>query len=405
MEPGSGARSGIRTGPGSGIGAAPGSSSSIDAFEVPGSGTLPATEVPSASRVRPRRTENAAGLKTKWPWIAAAAVGLLIAIGLGIWLSGGDDDPEPNVVPDSPEVTEDDRPLTVGPEGRFPSLTAAISYLKEQDDPLGPEEARVVLLPKGVITERLIADGSGFDFPEYVTFQGHADGTVFRTPGAAPSIAITGLVRGLTLENLTVDAEEKAVAVEVAVGLNESRIKGLTIEGLTGTGILLRGLSNDGFDLEGVTITSPEGGDPEAIGIQIVEGGVNTLTVTGGSITGAAVGVDVDANVTDVTLSGLRIASGTDGVRFGDAETGRVALKNVTLKDLVFAGLTRGVAFGNAPRQNSEGLVIADCEFGDTEEPIAPSTHTAEIKAALNADASTGNRAENASADPLGLFP
>lgn len=307
----------------------------------------------------------------------------------------------------------DTSPLTVGPNGRFPTLAAAMSHLKEHDHDYAPEDVRLVLLPPGEWDERLIVDGTDFDFPQNITIRGDAAGTTLNPAGPEPAIEFTGSVTRFTLENVAVNAGGRAVAVSINGLLNESKIAGLSIEELADVGVRMRDVSSIGFRIDDLTISAKAGGTEgvEAIGVQIDGGGLKNATLSGGSITGAVVGVDVAAQTERLTLSDLTISGGTVGVRFGGAQTGEVLLRDVRLAGIKFSNLTRGVAFGSAPKRGnnswdrSERLVITNCDFGDVEQPVVPSTHLDKVRATIDSAASTGNTARNAAADPLDLFP
>ncbi|MEM9701772.1 MAG: hypothetical protein AAF907_04950, partial [Planctomycetota bacterium] len=341
----------------------------------------------------------------------AAALGLLTALGVtgALLFWPGEDDP--GGMTDGGDPTErggpaavaDGEPLTVGPDGRFPTIAAALNHLRELPEPAGPDEAHVILLPKGAVTERLVADGGGFDFPSYVTLRGHDEGTTFRTAGAAPSVTVTGPLIGFTLENVAVDASGKAVAVELSGGLTKTRFAGLSIDKATGTGLLLRGVASDGLRIEKLRIESAGGSGTR--GVQIAGGGATDTAIAGGSIAGPEIGVEVGAMAERLTLDGLSLSGGRVGVQFGRTSGGKVSLKEVTLSGLRFADLADGVSFANAPTESSKDLVVSNSDFGNAERPIAPGDHAAAVESALDKEASVGNQATNTEPDPLNLFP
>ncbi|MFH5804018.1 protein kinase [Alienimonas sp. DA493] len=411
---GSGPRSGsgVRNGPGSAVGPGSGAGSAVDLDEPDGSGNgLPfppadATPTPRRRSARGAATDAAEQTpKAKWPWIAAAVLGLLTAIAVAVWVFSGDDDAgmtdggEPDA---AAEVVEQDGPLTVGPDGRFATLAAALNYLEENVDPTDGDEA-VVQLPAGVLNERLVATGEDFSFPSDVTIRGHADGTTLRSPGAAPTVSIIGPLNRFTLENLTVDAAGKAVAVEMSGAFTDSRLAGLTLKNVSNTGLLLRDVVSNELVIADLSVTG-EGADSGAIAVQVAGGGAQFVTFTGGTLCETAVGFDVIAQAEALTLDGLTIGPASVGVRFG-SDGGEAALENVLLKNLTFSDVNRGVVFAGAPAEKSSGLVIADTDFGSAEPPVDPAGHAGRVKSALDADASTGNTAEKPGDDPLDLFP
>ena len=431
VQPGSGtdAASGVRGGPGSepdsepGSGANAGSAAGRSAPASSGNPPpLPAADPSPPPRSRKKGAAEAVPPKPKWPWIAAGVLTLLAAIGLGVWLTGGDGAGEEGAVVeghDGKVATEgaeegagtDAGPLTVGPDGRFPTLAAAIVFLKEKHGRVSSPGEKVVELPPGTISERLMIDGGDFLFPENVTIRGAAAGTTFKTDGGEPAITLFGPLDRFKLENVAVDAAGKAVAVELVGAFNDSTLSRLAVANLTGTGLRLNNLPSGNLRIEGLAVTAAGGAaGAEAIGVRLT-GGVRGPILAGGAISGTSVGVEVASNAEDLTLRGLKIGPGTVGVQFGGPQTRDLLLKNVTLKDLTFFELRRGIAFetppkgGDQPWNRSKDLVIAGCEFNDVGEPVGPTKHTNPIRSALNAAESQGNAAQNAEPDPFDLFP
>ena len=423
----SGAGSGTRVGTGSDVGSGvrpeAGSgrlSGASPAAEEPSSGSLPAMAAASSSQMlRSQKATGPDGEKPpvpRWVWIGAALAGLLAVAAIAVVATRGDGEPDESVAPPDGPVQaappEPKVPLIVGPGARFETIAAALTYLREQErsNPAGPEEQHTVRLPAGEWEERLTVDGAGFDFPANVTLRGDASGTTLTAAGEEPVVKIKGPLTNFTLENVAVEARGKQVAVEASGILDGVRVKDLEVRDLTGVGVLLDGVQGDGVRFERLTVAAAEGESADDVvhgaaqGVRIAGAGVRNTTFSGGSISGTLVGFAVLAKVDDLTLSELAFGPGAVGVRFGGGEVGAVPLKGVTLSDLKFTGLTRGVTFGSRPSDGSAGLTIKNCDFGDVEQPVAPASHFGAVQKALDKAASTGNTAREGAPDPLGLL-
>ena len=378
--------------------AGPGSGRVPDApTPSPASGTHAAGDEPDAASVR-RPLPG----KSRWPLLAAAGAGVLTAAALLGWvlLGGGSGDGDGGGGADGASAEEIETrpagPLTVGAGGDYPTIAAVLDYLR--NDYRSSAEGPTVRLPAGALAEGLDLDNSDFGFPSGVRFVGHPDGTTLDPPGGRPAILLKG-VTGYTLENLTVDAEGRAVAIELDGYLAGARLKNLTVKNVTGAALALDDVGSDELRIENLAAEAAPGAS-DAVGVLLTGGGTNGVTVSGGSLTGFAPAVNVAADAVDVTFENLTIGpSPADGVRLG-----QVKLKDFVLRGNTFTGVSRGIVFTADPRGGSGGIVIVGNAFGDATVPVAVKGPAGPVKANLNAAASTGNTADNPGDDPLELF-
>ena len=398
-------RSGAGSGVGSGVRPADGADggSGVPAFDAPtppvGRGNR------RGRRGRPGRDEptpvpadeleddaEAPPSKPKWLWIAAAVGGLVTAAVAAAVLWGGGD--EGRVNPEPVELgTDDDGPLVVGGD-QFPTLASALAHVRDLD-PADAAEVQVIRLPAGVLAERLEVDNTGFAYPSGLSIVGDPAGTTLRPTDGLPAVLLKGPLTRFTLEDLTVDAGDRAVAVELSGFLNDVRLSGLTIENLSGTGLALTDVGSDGLRIENLKVAAQDG----AVGVRIAGSGASRVTFTGGSVAGAGVGFGFAADAERVTLEAVAIGPGGVGVRFG-----KVKLKDVTLRDLSLTGLRKGVVFDGEPGRGSGDVVISATNFGDVTDPVVVDSDLQKVKGAVDGAASTGNAAANPGDDPLGLF-
>ena len=403
-------RSGAGSGVGSGVRSSEGSDggSDVPAFDAPtpavgrgnrrGRRGRPGRDEPTpvpADELEADELEDDAEAppsRPKWPRIAAAAGGLVTAAVVAAVLWGGGD--EGRVNPEPVELgTDDDGPLVVGGD-QFPTLASALAHVRDLD-PADAAEVQVIRLPAGALAERLEVDNAGFAYPSGLSIVGDPAGTTLRPTGGLPAVLLKGPLTRFTLENLTVDAGDRAVAVELSGFLNDVRLSGLTIENLSGTGLALADVGSDGLRIENLKVAAEDG----AIGVRIAGSGASRVTFTGGSVAGAGVGFGFAADAERVALEAVAIGPGGVGVRFG-----KVKLKDITLRDLSLTGLRKGVVFDGEPGRGSGDVVISATNFGDVADPVVVESDLQKVKGTIDGAASTGNAAANPGDDPLGLF-
>ena len=326
----------------------------------------------AGSARRPGRARTASGgpsADPKWPLIAAAVAGLAVAAAaLFLFLPGGDEPDAPDGEPVTAGGDDGDArgpvtaaaaggPLTVGPDGDFPTLAAALDHLRETYDPTD-DEVRVVSLPTGVLREGIVIDNADFSFPNGVKIVGAAAGTTLAPPGDGPAVSLRALNR-FALENVAVDGEGRAVAAELGGFLTDVAVSGLTIGNVSGVGLLLDGVAANGLPIAGLTVTAADGAT-DAVGVRFAGTGVGGVTIGGGTLAGPfAAGLAVAADAANLTLDGLAIGSATAGVRFGDIEIGETALRDLTFDGAEIAFLFTGTIRGEG------GLTVENPDYGE----------------------------------------
>ena len=361
---------------------------------------VPAPVADWGRRKRSRGAESVAARRATHSRIAVAVAALAAAAGaLTIWI--GDrpvvseppsSSPVPDVEQDEPLAVRSGEPLVVGPDGDFPTIAAALEYLKSDHHPFSPGDVLTVMLPEGILAERIDLDNSDFSLPSHIRIVGDPGGTTLAPSGAGPAITFKYAVN-FTIERVTIDANDLAVAVKLS-GVNSGvRLKDVSVRNVRGTGLVLAGLSR-GMVIENLTV---EAAGPDATGVRVEERGARGAAFSGGTLSGPfAVGVDLTSDVEDLLLDGLVIGPGTVGVRFAGAK-----MTNVALKKLVFRGVRRGVVFAGPPDRSSGGIVIANAAFEGVAEPIGIECEVAAVREAFDIDACIGNTTGPLGSDPL----
>lgn len=315
-------------------------------------------------------------------WIAAAAglVIVLVVVVVLMFARGGD--APPDVTPgENSDVTStdtiDDAPprgatllgddIVVGSGGDFPTIGAALEYLKKHAAEAG-DEVQIVKVKGGqTYEEALTLDNSDLTFPRRVKLV--ADGpepVVLTASGPGPVVRLLE-VDHFEMDGFRIDAAGKESAVEFGGFLTGVVLRNLTIDGVTGVGLHglgpAGGLSNDRLRIENVTI---RGAEADAVGVRFSSGEAPTGHIVLKSLLlvgPMSAGVLVEDSVGDIELRETVFSKVDTGIRFvGDG----LRLRDILLRNNTFFQTNRGIVFEAMPDAGSDGLAFRRNLFVET---------------------------------------
>lgn len=168
------------------------------------------------------------------------------------------------------------RQTTVGPAGEYRTIADALQQIRQHFRPQNRSDRFLISVHPGTYTERISLIGKEFqsDYPGNVIIRREGDlGEVVLKSGTADPAVRLENVAGVQLVNLTVQADGKPIAVELAEGLDRCLLRNVRVEGFSETGVLLSGalgssFSNDRLTLEDVRFRGASG----AVAVRAVKG-------------------------------------------------------------------------------------------------------------------------------------
>ena len=288
-------------------------------------------------------------------WIAIVAAVLIVLLFVVVLiLAGGGEDQVPPVGPTNNETVTgkndaSDQSATgpgpeligqeilVGPDGDFPSINAALAYVREYY-PIGRTDVQVIKVAGGkTYAESIMIDNRDWLFHARVRLVSAGDKPARLDPkGEEPIIRLTS-TEHFEIDGFQLAGAGREVVVELGNILTGLKLRNLTIDSLSGVGILGRSIA----------------GSPGA-GRLLIENVTFRESKAGGIAVKLAAG---DGSTTSyITLGGLRaLGPLKDGVLIDDA------LKNLEIRDSVFANLQHGIHFVGNHRLRS--LVVRNNTF------------------------------------------
>ena len=325
----------------------------------------------------PVREPSSTVRRYRKPLIVAGSGLLVVLIAFGVWSAvSGPSDPDSNAPPDETVTTVPDdttgvattKPpenlgpeMTVGPDGDFTTIGAALDYLRQNFQPSAASEARTIQIAPGTYAERIVIDNSGLGtlFPENVRIVAAdpANRPVLKPNGPEPVVDLQA--EGITLDGLSIDAEGKNVAVKIGGYLVRTSLNNLSIRGFVQTGIEAagaRGLRNARTELRQIEL---QAGNPHAVGIRLTEsdlpGPTAQITVQDCRFLGPLqTGIDVSDSVADVTVVTSMFHNVQQAIRFAAG----IDLQRMKIANNTFYGSNNAILFAGPPQQGSTGLGI-----------------------------------------------
>ncbi len=165
------------------------------------------------------------------------------------------------------------RETTVGAGGEFPTLGAALTQIQKNFKATSRNDRFLIKLAAGTYTERVSISGSDWkgDFGANIVFRG--EGEVILKPATADPVFRFHNTGGVALQNLTIQADGKPVAMEFAESVERCLVQDVRITGYTDAGVSLSGavapsFTDDRLILERVRFQGAEG----SVGIRATKG-------------------------------------------------------------------------------------------------------------------------------------
>jgi serine/threonine protein kinase len=332
-------------------------------------------------------------LPFKWPLPASVLAGigggvvvllLIIAYFMG-WLGGKGSRDDRVEIPQAPWPAEK-REVTVGAEGAdYKTINEALRAVRRRYEPTGAaNDVMVIKVAAGTYPESILVDGTVHrvrprnkkpdksekplepDWPAGIKLV--ADGEVILeapTPKPEQPASDGPLLRlknipKFVVEGITIDATGKAIGVEIAGDMIESRLSGVKIKGFTQIGITCLGargsLFGTQFTLDRLTL-EPAASSKSAIGVRMQSGGdgdPSDAVVRGCRFLGPlAAGMTISGTGPyRITISENIFHKTQDGIRF----EGAVQWKDILILNNTFHEGRHGIVFIHMPADGSMGL-------------------------------------------------
>nr|MDQ3332747.1 hypothetical protein [Planctomycetota bacterium] len=284
--------------------------------------------------------------------------------------------------PAKPAVSLIGKEIVVGSGGDFATIAAALDYVKK-NNPVGREAVQVIKVKSGqTFKESILIDNRDFSFPKRIRLA--SDGSepaVLAPPGEGPVVRLVSLDQ-FEFDGFRLDGTGKGAVLELGGYLTGTKLKNLTIENVTGVGILGKGpsggLASERLTIEDVIV---RGGGGNAQGM-LLTGGESTAT---GHVSlnrlrffgPMATGVVIDDAVSNVALR----ESIFDGLEVGLKLSRNLRIRELSLQNNSFYRSARGIVFESAPDAGSDGLVIQRNLFAESATADAVAENPADVEA------------------------
>ena len=249
--------------------------------------------------------------------------------------------------------------ISVGPDGHFQSINAALDYVKTHY-PAARDEVQVVKVKGGqVYKESIEIDNRNFSFPKHVRLISDGPEPARLAPdGDAPLVKLISL-DDFEIDGFHLDGGGKVAVIELEGWLTGTTLRNLTLAGVTGTGVLGRGpaggSAGERLTIENVTIL---GAERSAVGIKLTQGDststshvlLRNLRLIGPM----AAGLVIDDVTADLELAESIFADLGTGLQLSEG----VRLANLQIANNTFFRLDRGIGFDALPDPSSNGIVF-----------------------------------------------
>lgn len=336
-----------------------------------------------------QQVSHEAGAHRRSPWTLPSILGgLLIAVaitaGLVLWDRHGDPTPpvpahashtsrEADVVapPSGPEIDADED-VRVGPDGHFPTIGAALEYVRETFHPLHPRDVRRIRIDGGrTYTERIAIDNSqSRSFPQGVhVVCEDAEPAVLAPSGTGPVVDLRTAERFL-LKGLTIRGTGQPVLVRLEGYLVSTTLQDLVIEGVEQTAIVGLGATGltggNRLSLRSITFREPSRG---AVALRLESGPAPTRNVLIQScrvlegfdaavqVVGGASGLQTSDCIFDSAATGIRLDATPD------------PWEEIVISNCTFRAFDRGVVFGRPPGPSDGPIRITRNLFAEGRGP------------------------------------
>jgi serine/threonine protein kinase len=285
--------------------------------------------------------------------------------------------------------------IIVGEGGNFATIGAALDFVKKYS-PVGRDAVQVIKVKGGqTYKEAVLIDNRDFSFPKKVRLVSEgAEPALLAPAGAGPVVRLVS-VDQFEIDGFRLDGSGKEVVLELGGYLTGAKLSRLTLDGVTGIGLLGKGpsggLARERLVVEDIAI---HGGGTQAQGV-VLTGGESTATshvaLSGLRLLGPmAVGISIDDAVNNVTIR----KSIFSGLEIGLRIAGQPRVRELSLQNNSFYRNNRGIVFDTPPDANSDGLMIQRNLFSENAAADAVAAKAADVEAVTNLLSSQGGVAE-----------
>jgi len=330
-------------------------------------------------------------------YAAAGVIGLAMLIGLGGYFLGwfSSESHDGPVRKSPPRHLTKSGPWTVrqirvyGEDADYQTLQAALADARTHFQPNstladGKPDLLTILVAAGTHDEQIQIDGAegATAWPDGIVIRGEGE-TIFTSAKDGPVMTLRD-VTGLTLENLTIDAGDQPICMELSGFLTNSRVTQLRLRNFTEAGLVLKGAKAFSFDnplrIEQVTCDAKSA---SAVGIRVLpstEGGrtddSNNVEILRCRLNGPlAAGVSLEGSVPNkIAVRETIFVKNAIGIRL----IGPGRWQDFELTNNSFYQCPLGIAFTTMPDPVTSGLKIRRNLF------VGTSTAEAIVQAAYN---------------------
>ena len=252
--------------------------------------------------------------------------------------------------------------ITVGVEGDFQTISAALQYLKQNFEPVSRTETRTIKVAGGhTYPERIVLDNSDLTsrYPRGIRIVSDGDQPAVLAPeDPGPIVDIDG-VEQFTLEGFVLQADNRDVAVKLSGYLLGTALRRLTIQGFTQTGIHAIGAAGltrrEQLRLEDIDFRA---GTFTATGMRFEAGQTqpSQIVITGCRFLGPfQSGIEFAADAGRIEIRESIFSETASGVLFTGPDRN---LRQMSLVHNTFYRVEQGIRFTHMPADQSEGLAF-----------------------------------------------
>lgn len=269
------------------------------------------------------------------------------------------------------------RELHVGADGEFRTISAALAYVAQHraDYDSLRRSARVVIRVAGGRTyseSLVIKNTEATRYPAGLQILAEGSQPAVLTPSTSgPVVRLAGLDR-FVLENFEIRADGRAVAIDLAGQLIDSRLRALEITGFTTAGIQGSGIT--GLLEEEVVLEELEfhGDSAQAAGVRLIgtdEPAASRVKIQKCRFFGPlAAGISIQSDASYLEIRQCIFADTEAGIHFADS---RPTLREVLIANNTFYQTGRGIVFASMPHDSSRELAFLRNLFAGLDGPEA----------------------------------
>lgn len=349
--------------------------------------TAPPVAGPHRSSVVRTRKQTTGVPPVVWFSIGAGVLVVFVFVLILILSSGGDsDDPAASAPPDGSTTTNGasdgsettpagpgpeliGQEINVGPSGHFKTISEALEFVKKHY-PVGGTDTQVIKVTGGqTYQEAITIDNQDFSFPARIRLVSVGDTPARLAPeGDGPVIHLSG-VEASEIDNFILDGGGRSEVIKLERYLSGTKLRNLTIDSLSGTGIRAVGVVGGGGDqhllVENFLVSESTS---SAVGIELAPGTstrTSYITLQGLRLIGPMQnGLKIDDAIMNVIVTQSIFSQASNGIHV----TGRRHLRNVTIRNNTFHANAVGLLFDAMPEVESAAVSLRNNIFAQTSE-------------------------------------